>query len=197
MQSGVALVVVMVMLLLMSLTSATAIQQNKLQFSMVGNLQEQTQAFTHSENILVLAEQSIDELRWSDARTGNEAGNNDDFRCKANGNNYQLIAPGTVLNLGIPGSVATVTGWWCQNNPATQQPATCVIGETCPVISKLGIDIYGNVFPGTALTPELDETGCGTELYTIQVQFTQQNVSGAVRTVESDYSVKCLRTEQP
>ena len=209
-QQGIALVMVLVFLLLMTLMSATAIKQNSLQFAMIGNAQEQSQSFANAENILRLAEQSIDQTRWSAARTGNDAANNDDWKCKTDGTNYTLIEPETVLPLGIPGATAVVQSWWCENNPDTAlaaidqsgdgtadvghgQSASCAIGDVCPLIPTNGFA----PFPSPVPSHDYPSIGCGTELYTIRVTFEQQNASDATRTVESKYAVRCQKPETP
>ncbi len=206
-QRGVALIMVLVFLLLMTLISTTAMQQNSLQFAMIGNTQEQSQSFTHAENILKLVEQSIDQLRWSAARVADPLDAATSLECKetaAGSGLYGLVAPGTVINLGASGATAVVQDWWCQNNPDITlgdldgdgdvdaddrfgRPASCAIGEACPDIPTVGYAPSPNTAPIAGF-----ETGCGTELYTIRVTFAQQNTGGAERIVESKYAVKCL-----
>ena len=185
-QQGIALVMVLVFLTLLTLISTTAMQQNALQFSMIGNTQEQSQSFTSAENILKLAENQINQLRWSDARRANPSDASTITECKASGGNYNLIPPGTTINLGIAGATVAVTGWWCQNNPTDGQATSCKPSETCPTIPTSGFA------PGNTTT-NYPEIGCGTELYTIRVTFAQQNNSNAERVVESKYAVKCLK----
>lgn len=209
-QQGVALIMVLVFLLLMTLISTTAMQQNALQFAMIGNTQEQSQSFTHAENVLKLIENNIDQRRWSAARLANPGSLATNRECRetaAGSGFYGLIPPGTVINLGIAGATAVIQGWWCMNNPdmglaAIDQdgdgdvdgddagfgrPTSCAIGNVCPVIPTNGFAPFPSPAPAAGF-----ETGCGTELYTIRVTFEQQNESAAERIVESKYAVNCL-----
>ncbi len=214
-QQGVALIMVMVFLLLMTLISATAIQQNTLQFAMIGNTQEQSQAFSSAENILNAVEPAIDTNRWSVIRTGNIAGaGNDNWKCQNAMGSYSLIAPGTTFNLGS--YTAVVQSWWCENNPDTTldaigaidqngdgiidavdagygRPASCVMNEVCPIIPTNGFAPYKAGVANKGI--DFSAIGCGTELYTIRVTVAQQNASGAERVVESKYAVRCERPE--
>ncbi len=217
-QQGIALIMVMVFLLLMTLISVTAMQQNSLQFAMIGNTQEQSQTFTRAENVLRLVEQAIAVNRWSGARTGNIAGvDNDSWKCKNAVDNYSLIPPGTEFNLGISGNTAVVQSWWCENNPDTTiaaidqdgdgnidaddqgygQPATCTIddvnGAGCPLIPTNGFAPFSAGLANQGV--DFPDIGCGTELYTIRVTFEQQNESGAERIVESRFAARCERAE--
>ncbi len=221
-QQGIALVMVLVFLTLLTLISTTAMQQNSLQFAMIGNTQEQSQSFTNAENTLRLAEDQINQLRWSAARIANPIDPATITECKAPGGNYSLIAPGTTLGLGIAGATAEVTGWWCQNNPSTNltnnidqdddsdidnddirygRPTSrsttgCSIAipaDACTIPSN-GFAPFPDTIPVASddATTGFNAIGCGTELYTIRVTFTQQNESNAERIVESKYAVKCL-----
>lgn len=216
-QQGIALVMVLVFLTLLTLISTTAMQQNSLQFAMIGNTQEQSQSFASAENILKLAENQINQLRWSDNRSGDPSNLLYITECKtqsANPGLYDLISPGTSLNLGIAGATAEVTEWWCQNNPDTTlsdidqdgdgdidaddarygQSASCTLNETCPGIPTNGFAPFPDTITiaNDDATPGYNEIGCGTELYTVRVTFTQQNESNAERIVESKFAVKCL-----
>jgi hypothetical protein len=219
-QQGIALVMVLVFLTLLTLISTTAMQQNALQFAMIGNTQEQSQSFASAENILKLAEQNIEQLRWSPARIANPAGPAECRETTPNSKVYGLIPPGTTINLGIAGSTVEIRSWWCQNNPDTaialaDAPATidrdgngatdaddlrygrsasCTLNEVCPTIPTSGFAPFPDTFPLAAddATLGFNEIGCGTELYTIRVTFIQQNESNAERVVESKFAVKCL-----
>jgi type IV pilus assembly protein PilX len=191
-QQGVALIMTLVFLVLMTLISTSAIQQNSLQFSMIGNTQEQNQTFARAENILKLAERSIETLRWSDARSIDPDDATTNTECKAAGGNYTLIPPGTSVGNAIDGSTAVIQSWWCQNNPADTdndgfgEAAECSIDDAnCPTIPTSGHAPSPNTYDYPA-----GEIGCGTELYTIQVTYMQSN---AERVVESRYAVKCLK----
>lgn len=218
-QQGIALVMVLVFLLLMTLMSATAIKQNSLQFTMIGNAQEHSQSFANAENILRLVEQNIDQMRWSAARTGNTAGvDNDNWNCANAGGNYSLIAPGTDVGPGTPGTTAIIQEWWCQNNPDITldgtapidqdgdgdvgdaqdigygRPTSCTIdGGACPNIPTNGFAPFGN--PTTVQSNNYASIGCGTELYTVRVTFEKQNASDATRIVESKYAIRCQNPE--
>ena len=208
-QRGVALIMVMVFLLIMTLISATAIQQNSLQFAMIGNAQEQSQAFTGAENTLRLAEQNIQQLRWSAARNADPTVLATATQCRAavvaGTQLYALPPPGFDINLGIAGVTAVVQSWWCQNNPDMTlaaidqdgdgvvdaddagfgQPTTCTVAP-CP-IPTVGFTPFPALAPAGGFN-----TGCGTELYSIRVTLEQQNESQAERIVESKFAVQCL-----
>lgn len=208
-QRGVALIMVMVFLLVMTLISATAIQQNSLQFAMIGNTQEQSQAYTGVENILRLAEQNIQQLRWSAARNADPTALATASQCKATVVGgiqvYTLPQPGDNINLGIAGVTAVVKSWWCQNDPDMTlaaidqdgdgdvdaddagygQPITCTVAPC--VIPTVGFTPFPTLAPVGGFN-----TGCGTELYSIRVTLEQQNASQAERIVESRFAVQCL-----
>lgn len=205
-QQGVALIMVLVFLLLMTLISATAMQQNSLQFLMIGNTQEQSKSFSTAENILKLIENTISQQRWSTARNLNPLNPATIVECRetaAGSGFYGLVAPGTVINLGIPGVTAVVQGWWCQNNPDMAladidqdgdgvvdidfgRPVSCAVAGACPAIPTIGYAPFPNLAPAVGF-----EMGCGTELYTINVTFEPQN-GDAGRIVESKFGVQCL-----
>lgn len=210
-QQGIALIMILVFLVLMTLISATTIQQNSLQFAMVGNMQEQNQSYTQAENILKQVEQNIEQARWSDARWADPENVATNTQCKetaAGSGVYALITPGTNFDMGISGNTAIVQSWWCLNNPDIALPdidqdgdgvvdinfgrtATCTIDDVaaggCPTIPTIGYAPFPDPAPVAGFI-----TGCGTELYTIRVTFLQQNASGAERVVESKYAVRCL-----
>lgn len=59
-QQGAVLIFSLVMLLLLTLLSVNMIQQNRLQFMMAANAQQQTETFSDAEDLLVLEENQID-----------------------------------------------------------------------------------------------------------------------------------------
>jgi len=65
-QSGVILVISLVMLLIMSMLGIVSAQQNRLQFLMANNSQIQNDAFVTVENLLSMAEVYVKETRDND-----------------------------------------------------------------------------------------------------------------------------------
>lgn len=203
-QQGIALVMVLVFLLIMTLASTSAMQQNSMQFTMIGNTQEQTQSYTRAENILRLAEQNIEQFRWSANRIAGVAGSEDECIESAVAGFYDIIAPGTVIDLGIAGSTTVVVGWWCENNPTDTtgdgygQSAECPRADASPCnqIATSGLVPVPTVANGLTQAPNTvyppGTIGCGTELYSLRTTFTQQNASNAQRVVESKYAIRCL-----
>lgn len=203
-QQGIALVMVLVFLLIMTLASTSAMQQNSMQFIMIGNTQEQTQSYTRAENILRLAEQNIKQLRWSANRTASVAGSEKECKASAVAGFYDMIAPGTVVNLGVAGSTTQVIGWWCENNPTDTtgdgygQSTECPQADGSPCLQIATSGLAPVPTPANGLTQAPNTTypagtiGCGTELYSLRTTFTQQNASNAQRVVESKYAIKCL-----
>lgn len=193
-QQGVALIMVLVFLVMMTLISASAMQQNTLQFSMAGNVQEQNKSFTRSENILKIAEKAIETLRWSDARSVDPSDVTTNTECKAAAGNHTLTPPGTILSSDA-NTTTSIVAWWCENNPADTdgdgfgESTECSLADAaCPVIPTAGQAPSPNTF-----TYGAGEIGCGTELYTIRVTY-MHNPSQTERTVESRYAVKCIKT---
>lgn len=187
-QQGVVLIITLVMLLLITVIGISAIQQNKLQFSMTGNAQEQGRSLALAENALLVAESVIDKTRWTSGRYnwapgdatngaglyGNDTDNNtvnnsnitSDWECVVSGGRPDMINVGTVLEDGatIANVTSSIQGWWCKDS-----------GESCTASSC----------PSTTPT-----SFCGTEVYTINTVFID-NDTGALRILESKYAVHC------
>ena len=196
-QQGVALIMTLMFLTLMTLVSASAIQQNNLQLTMAGNTQEQSKSFSRSENFLKLAEKNIEALRWSDARSLDPVDVTTNTECKeteVGSGEYGLIEPGTTIATA-EGSTAVIVAWWCENNPDDTdddgfgEPAECFTDDDdCPIIPTSGQAPSPNTF-----TYNAGDVGCGTELYTVKVTYIHEQ-SQAERVVESKYAIRCLAT---
>jgi len=190
-QQGVVLIITLVMLLLVTVIGISAIQQNKLQFSMTGNTQQQGQSLAFAENALLVAEGVIDRTRWTierydcnptspitcdaggDGKFGNDfnnkhtEGDNGPWKCVTSGGLPDMINVGTELKDGtttITNITSRIQGWWCKN---TEQSCTT---SSCPSATPADF--------------------CGTEVYTIRTVFIDNN-TGALRILESKYAVHC------
>jgi len=190
-QRGVVLIFSLVMLLLITLVGVNMIQQNRLQFMMAANAQEQTTIFASAEDVLDLAENYIGGQRYTAWPLPNPIPSpvGTTYTC----NKSTPPVPGKFTQL-IPGDI---TGSLDLSAATIASGLTASITQTA-CMSIAGVESVCTPDPSESSgwsASELqcnqsDPAKCSTEVYTIRI--TAPNpTTGSQRIVESKYAVRC------
>jgi hypothetical protein len=173
-QRGAVLVFSLLMLLLFTLASVSMIQQNKTQLNMSGNVGEQTKTLAWAESTLTVAESAIQSIRQP-----NKDNQSTPLEDRDNCSESNQLFEGDELEIPVPQAQATI------------KSVSCVISgleHRC-----IGDSSYTPAIASEAATTacqKLTDAQCPTELYTLEVTFTNSQTA-AERTIRSRYAVGC------
>jgi len=198
-QSGVILVFSLLMLLLISLLGVNMVEQNRVQFLMAGNSQQQSIDFSTAENVLRLVEDYIDTTRyevWPFVPPPPPPPNYPDvaYTCKTNTEtpprldqikpndpfddtdniNDLIDLSDEALALGV---IAKITKTSCLKTGGVEQECKADKNESS------GWDV------DESNCNQITVTQCPTEIYTINIKVT--NKTGSKKVIESRYAVRC------
>ncbi len=184
-QRGAVLVFSLVMLLLMTLVGVNMIQQNRLQFMMAANTQDQNTRFAVNEDILELAENYIGEQRYKSWPLPNPipdpVGNT--FECnKTNTKFVQLTPRNFTASLGLTNTSSNIKA------EITQTACLSVAGiETVCTPDPNDPNKWAS---SETQCNQSDQAQCATEVYSIRITVSNPD-TGAERIIESRYAVRC------
>ncbi len=186
-QRGVVLIFSLVMLLLITLVGVNMIQQNRLQFMMAANAQEQTTIFASAEDVLDLAENYIGGQRYTAWPLPNPIPSpvGTTYTCNKTGTKFVQMTPGDISgSLGLSaatiasGLTASITQTACMSIAGVESVCTPDPSESSGWSAS---ELQCN---------QSDPAQCSTEVYTIRI--TAPNpTTGSQRIVESKYAVRC------
>lgn len=172
-QSGAVLMFSLVILLLITLVGVSMIQQNRIQFMMAGNVQDQSTAFASSQDILSLGETYIEGQRYSNATT---------FVCNAT-----TASKGSALPIGDQLQPGNITA----SLPLADKVANKVeiIDTSCMTIADVETSCTFDASNDVHCN-QSDSAKCATEVYTIRSTATN-TTTGSKRIVESRFAIRC------
>ena len=179
-QQGAVLAFSLVMLVLLTLVTASMIQRNKLQVAVANNAKMQTQTFSAVENALALAQNALEAQRYAD-KTKN--------RCNS-GTGANRVDEQEVLNTGMGSITATVVAAYCIDGYGTlpkEIRCTYTSGNRDAVHA---CDLLNNAGTYQSATGPISDTACIVEEYTMNLEMTD-SISGAKRTIQSKFMVNC------
>ncbi len=183
-QRGVVLIFTLVMLLLLTLLGVNMIQQNRLQFMMAANSQNQTTKLSSAENILKKAENFIELQRYQDKST---------FSCNTPGTppTYKQLLPIPAISGDITGNLGL---------PDTTSISAEILQTACISFgNEIPCTYNNNNPPDDWSSSELlcnqkyiqgNATTCPTEVYTIRI-IDPDPVTSSQRIIESKYAIRC------
>jgi Tfp pilus assembly protein PilX len=184
-QQGAVLVFSLVMLLLMTLVGVNMIQQNRLQFMMATNTQDQNTRFAISEDILEIAENYIGKQRYKTwplpKPIPNPVGNT--FECEKTNSKFVQLTPRNLtadLDLANTSSVvkAEITQTACLSVAGVE--SVCMPDPNNP----------SQWDSNEAQCNQSDQAQCATEIYSVRITISNPD-TGAERIIESRYAVRC------
>jgi len=190
-QRGAVLIFTLVMLLLLTLLGINMIQQNRLQFMMAANTQDQTTRLASVEDILKRAEGYIDGQRYQDKVH---------FLCKTNTATppkyHQLLSTPTASaditgNLGLAdttGITAEIRQTACVPTVNTPGVVSIQVGIEQICTLNASADNWASTEP---FCNQTSATYCPTEIYTLRVTQTSAGNSTSTRILESKYAIRC------
>ncbi len=186
-QRGVVLIFSLVMLLLITLVGVNMIQQNRLQFMMAANSQDQSTRFATAEDVLELAENYIAGQRYTTWPLPNPiptpVGNT--YTCNKSGTKFTQLIPGDIsASLGL--STATKNSGVSASITQTACMSIAGVESVCQPDSS-----QPNGWSSSELQcNQSDQSKCSTEVYTIRVT-APNSATGGQRIVESKYAIRC------
>jgi hypothetical protein len=186
-QQGVVLIFSLLILLLVTLVGVNMVQQNRLQFMMAANAQEQSIEFANAEDILRLAEMYIESQRYKvalpmiipDPVKGT-------FTCNKTAGSppkFDQLKPGDITNL-IDMTEAMKAQSQVEIKKTSCMPiAGSEIECKADAANASGWDI------NELQCYQSDVAQCTTEIYEIKVSTT--NTTGGNRIIEAKYAIRC------
>jgi len=173
-QNGIALIFTLLILMLLTLTTVSMINQNKNQLAITTNMAIQTKAFAQAETALNLFQTEIETKRQPN-KDNPAIPSEDRYDCSSTDH----IFDGDTLSLtSMPNAIATIREVSCIVNSLEYR---CTGSDYTPLSNKPA---------ATTACQKLTNSQCPTEMYTLDVTFTDSE-SSAKRTVRSKYSVGC------
>jgi len=189
-QRGIVLVFSLVILLLITLLGINMVQQNRLQFMMVANSQEQTSSFVDTEGVLALAEAYIGDTRYATwplpSPIPDPVGTTYTCNKAAGTSNFDQLKPRmlTSTNLGLSAAII-----------ASSNPSVEITRTSCMTIGNVEIECTPDTTQanGWAATEmqcyQTDPAQCSTEIYTLKTILLDS--SGSQHVMQSRYAVRC------
>jgi len=188
-QTGVVLVFSLLILLLVTLLGVNMVQQNRIQFLMAGNAQQQSTTFASAEDVLRLVENYIDKTRYTTwpIVAPPVAYPDPSYTCNKTASaspKLDQIKPADITNTIGLSATAIAAGVVAKINTTSCLLTGGIEVECIADTSQAsGWDVNEiNCNQNTA-------TFCPTEVYTISVTVT--NETGSKKEIESKYAVRC------
>ncbi len=192
-QTGVVLVFSLLILLLVTLLGVNMVQQNRVQFLMAGNAQQQMTTFSNAEDVLTLAEEYINQTRYAVWPFVNASVPYPDpnYTCKKDAaGKLDQFKPNTSLTDKInlaqgfidAGSTVFINQTSCFKSDVKKEFPCTVDTTTASGWASVATDPLSYCGQNTP-------THCHTEIYTLLVTIVDD--SGGKREIESKYAVRC------
>lgn len=203
-QRGAVLIFSLLMLLLITLMGVSMVQQNRMQFMMAANAQGQNQAFSGVENILLRAEEYVDNQRYADKAI---------FSCKktvVSGKSiFTQLPVATTVAVGattdttksdITSAVNTylsnktpVANSLCSDCKVEIAKTVCFstqtnVSEDCSINTQYTDPLTGVTNYTYCYSDKVQD--CSTEIYTLKATIVDA-VTNVTRIVEDNYAVRC------
>lgn len=186
-QSGAVLMFSLVILLLITLAGVNMIQQNRIQFMMAANAQDQTTTFASAQNILEMSEAYVGQQRYKTWPLPDPIPTpvGTAYACNQTASLYNQLRPGEITgSLGLSqavidsGSTVAIIGTACLS--VTDGESDCTPDAANPLIWSAGETHCNQSF----------QSKCPTEIYTIRATAINPTTSSK-RIVEEKYAVRC------
>jgi len=196
-QAGVVLVFSLLILLLVTLLGVNMVQQNRVQFLMAANAQQQSTTFSDAEDVLRLAEAYIDQTRYEVWPFVNASVPYPDpnYTCKKDAaGKLDQFKPNTFLVNNLVNKINLAQGLIDAGSTVFIKQTYCFKSDEKKEFLCKTDSATTSGWATTAAEPlsycgKYTPTNCHTEIYALLVTIVDD--SGSKREIEAKYGVRC------